>query len=172
MRLESWAPRVLILNPMRLRWGAPNVAAAAHLDRLMAAETWRIAVTPSDLRPQEFDAVAEHATKRAYELGDVLVCADEIDQLSERVPALESIVRWGRNRRISVCATARRPAEVQRNITANLTHLTIFNISEPRDLEYLRHFSLGESVSEAPLLGKFQYITWDLYSHRFHRGRT
>jgi len=68
---------------------------------------------------------------------------DEIDMISSptSIPKeLDSLIRYGRHQEVDIIATARRPAEVHRNLTANSDDIYVYQTHEPRDLSYLSRF--------------------------------
>lgn len=133
---------------------------------------FRFSVAPHEAEPEKFGALLEQVTADAYRIGDVLIVVDEIDQYYKDSPGLQRAVRYGRNRGISILATCRRPAEISRDVTANLTGLRLFRTDEPRDLDYLKHFSMGSLAARAAELDRFEYLAFDFYSHRWWYGRT
>jgi len=48
------------------------------------------------------------------------------------------ILRYGRHRDINIIAISRRPAEINRLVTALATDIICFRFTEPRDLDYLK----------------------------------
>lgn len=78
---------------------------------------------------------------------------DEIDMVSSptTIPKeLDYLLRYGRHHEIDIIGTARRPAEVHRNLTANSDDIYVYQTHEPRDLTYLQKFIDVEKVSGLP----------------------
>ncbi len=80
-------------------------------------------------------------------------CCIAIDELSlfcsphKKPAALLELVRIGRHRRIDQLYSARRPAEVPRDVTAQADFLIVGRTFEPTDTDYLKAFC-GEKLAE------------------------
>lgn len=72
-------------------------------------------------------------------------------------PQLETIVRYGRHRSVSLVCIARRPSEVNREITAQSDIVCSFQQQEPRDVQYLRGF-FGKRADLLPHIPRFRYM--------------
>lgn len=70
-------------------------------------------------------------------------------------PAIESLIRYGRHSCISQFYLARRPSEINRELTANSDAIITFKQQEPRDVAYLKTF-MGEKAFNVPHLGLYE----------------
>lgn len=110
---------------------------------------------------QEFDDLLE-VLKR---YSDYTLLLDEIGLWStpSYIPEpLYWLLRFGRHNRINQIYIARRPPELNRMITALADKFYIFNIIEPRDLEFISKI-LGEDITDKiKNIKKFSYITYTI----------
>jgi len=75
---------------------------------------------------------------------------DEADGFSyDQAKYFSKLIRYGRNRGIHLLTGCRRPAELDRNITAGANSLYIFQTQEPRDVEYYSKTLLGKEQAES-----------------------
>lgn len=70
---------------------------------------------------------------------------------------IATLVRYGRHNELSQLYIARRPSEVNRELTAQSDLVVTFQQQEPRDLEYLRAL-MGKVGDRARELGRYQII--------------
>lgn len=97
-----------------------------------------------------------------WELGRGTLVLDEVDALEfSGSPCFDQLIRYGRNRNISVLTGCRRPAEVPRSITAGANKQYIFGTHEPRDLDYFRTTILGDRAEQLMRMPKFTGIFVD-----------
>lgn len=68
---------------------------------------------------------------------------------------IENLIRYGRHRDISQIYMARRPSEINRDLTANADVIVTFREQEPRDVTYLRSF-MGASAYRVPNLRDYE----------------
>lgn len=110
-----------------------------------------------------FDDGFEWVNRVAWARGDLCLVWDEADQFTRwgLPPTAFRIWNNGRHRRLRVFACSRRPARVPRDMTANLTRACVFRTQEPRDLSFIREFTVdGESVGAVRSLGAFEAVDW------------
>jgi hypothetical protein len=87
---------------------------------------------------------------------------EEVDQYASPgvIPAgLRSLLKRGRHRGISMVFVTRRPAEVNRLITAQSKRFVLFRVVEPNDLRYLRTF-VGDHALTLPDLPELSFLDW------------
>jgi DNA helicase HerA-like ATPase len=72
---------------------------------------------------------------------------------------IENMIRYGRHRDISQIYMARRPSEINRDLTANADVIVTFREQEPRDVAYLRGF-MGAQAFKVPNLPEYHCEVW------------
>lgn len=95
-------------------------------------------------------------------VGDLVFAIDEIDYFGTAGACdekLDWLIRYGRHRRVAMVYTARRPAEVPRNLTAQSSEFRIFRLTEPRDIEYMRRL-IGPAAERLPQLEQFSHLRY------------
>lgn len=172
----SGLPRVAVFNPVGVRgWDAVHTQSMAEVERHLRLRYFRVAYTPPDSTDDVREAAEEFAAA-VMRTGAMVAVFDEVDQVANRktMPRTEGLLRHGRNKGISFVGTARRPAEVSRNITANLTDLWAFRFQEPRDLEYLRDFCGREFSERCANLEQYRYLRamLEMPGNPFYEGGT
>lgn len=70
---------------------------------------------------------------------------------------LSRLIQYGRHREISLMFISRRPAELNRNLTAQADLVVTFQQQEPRDVQYLRGI-LGKEADQIVGLQPYQFI--------------
>lgn len=122
------------------------------------ARDFRIWYRPEHQVEKHLTAVAGLVTA----VGNCVLGVDEVDYFGTAGSSnikLDWLARYGRHRRVALVWTARRPAEVFKNLTAACWALRIFRMTEPRDMEYLAHY-IGEAADKLPGLGQFCHLRW------------
>jgi hypothetical protein len=79
-------------------------------------------------------------TSFSYAVGGVVLQCGEIQLIAPNQglsPAMANIIAMGRHYRVSILGAARRPREVNRNLTSQSDALLAFRQHEPRDADYL-----------------------------------
>ena len=82
------------------------------------------------------EAAINAICRGAMKQGNCMVVMDEVDRL-EYTEALSDLINVGRNYGVGYIATARRTANVHKDILANQTHAFIFKHTYPRDVKVL-----------------------------------
>lgn len=160
--------RVIFYDPNALpaaeRWASEVIDSPRELVNLGKLKApWRIAWR--GMAAHGLDEAFDLANRLAWATGDVTVIWDEADvffptgRMSGNRPA-RMLVNMGRNRGIRVFATARRPVNVPRDYTANLSRAVIFNVIEPDDVQFLRGTIGREAAARLPSLPPFSAIDW------------
>lgn len=150
-RLLPAHSRCLIVDPQREYGGAAVEvgslnAWADYVER--TSGRWRVALFNVDLEDQFDDLCAA-----AWSVGNMLLVVEEVDRFCD--PSYISddffrIVNYGRHAPagpVDFLASSRRPADVNRTLTANAYEVYCFTINEPRDVKYLRDL-VGESYAD------------------------
>lgn len=110
------------------------------------------------------DEVARLFFEHVRKMRNAVVVVDELDQYCTPYDIdenLQWIIKYGRHRNISFIGASRRPAEIHRDITANINKLHCFRITEPLDVAYLRKLSIPFS-QRVQSLPDFHYHTLKL----------
>jgi hypothetical protein len=115
------------------------------------------------LRLGSIDAY-DFALSMVYIVGDILVVVEEISNFSnahKTTPTLESIIRFGRHKSVSILGITQRFSDLSLLLRNNLDMVVAFNLSMPTDLDYLASIDwIGEAAYDLPKLDKRQYKTW------------
>jgi len=101
------------------------------------------------LRPHDPDEAIDYVSSILWhEEGGTLVI-DEADGFNiYNAPCFSDLIRYGRNRNIHLLTGCRRPAELDRNITAGANCIYIFQTQEPRDIDYFAKTIVGKEQAE------------------------
>jgi hypothetical protein len=157
-KLTETEPRLLILDHTNLEYRngiiLKSLSDLTDYTKKMQPEKFRLI-----LRFSDDDEVAA-ALEYAWELGDLTVLAEEVDTICSPYQideALEKMVKYGRHRNIQLVAVSRRPAEVNRLLSAMAGEIISFRQTEAVDLEYLK--KRGFNDEELRNLERFQYLT-------------
>lgn len=94
----------------------------------------------------------EYFLEICYEIKDCWIVIEECNMrgvlnVREPSPIAIDLVNFGRNKGISLICAAKRPAQVNRELTAQADIIISFRQDEPNDIKYLREFC-GPSVEE------------------------
>jgi len=108
--------------------------------------------------PEDEDALS--AMEVAYDVPRTLVVFEETSfycSPSSMPTILKKFVRYGRHREISQIYVSRRPAEINRDLTAQSDLIVSFHQHEPNDIDYLRKL-MGPEADRLPGLPKYHII--------------
>ncbi len=100
-----------------------------------------------------------------WELNGGTLILDEVDAFNiSDSPCFDQLIRYGRNKNVSIITGCRRPAEVSRNITAAANQLWALKTNEPRDIDYFSSTVFGEKSYELMRLPDWHgiYVDYDL----------
>lgn len=73
---------------------------------------------------------------------------------------LENMILFGRRKEQSIFAISQRPALISRTLTSQTNRFILFNMTEPRDLEYLKSIIGSEIADEIRTLDRLEYIDY------------
>ena len=108
--------------------------------------------------PNVIEAV-DFASSALWTLHGGTLVFDEADFVTlAEAPALDDLVRYGRNRGVDIITGCRRPAELSKNITAGSDRFLCFTTHEPRDIDYFSKLFGKEVAEELPKLKKHHGI--------------
>ena len=113
-------------------------------------------------RPRDARAEFPWLARIAFELGGLCLVAEEISWAISpaKMPVeIEALIRYGRHRDVELLGISRRPAEVNRDLTANANEVYIFRTHEPRDIKYFRDV-IGSVADTLPNLPAFTPYVW------------
>lgn len=89
------------------------------------------------LRTGDPDFAIDYLSAALWEIHGGTLVLDEVDAISvAEAPCFDQIVRYGRNHNVDLITGCRRPAELERNITAAANKFYCFGTHEFRDIEY------------------------------------
>ncbi len=89
------------------------------------------------LRSADPDLAVDYLSAALWEINGGTLVLDEVDAISfSEAPCFDQIVRYGRNHNVDLITGCRRPAELERNITAAANKFYCFGTHEFRDIEY------------------------------------
>lgn len=107
---------------------------------------------------EDFDRIC----KAVNRLNRVLFVVDELDYFCSATfspPVFSEIIKRGRHQEIGVMCATRRPHEIPRLVTSQVTELITFRHVEPRDLAYLKDIA-GLDPERVQRLPNFTYLRW------------
>ena len=100
-------------------------------------------------------------------VGWMIFAVDELDKLcgtrfgeSRMCAGFYGLVNYGRHHRVSMLATARRPAQVPRGYTSECHEMRLFKLTEKRDLDYFAEL-IGSEADKLPSLPPYKFMYWD-----------
>lgn len=101
-----------------------------------------------------------HVAALVASVGRLVFAVDEIDYFGTAGACdekLDWLIRYGRHREVAMIYTARRPAEIPRNLTAQSSEFGVFRLTEPRDIEYMQRL-IGPAAQQLPKLEQFHHL--------------
>lgn len=162
-KVVVYDPRGQVFEKLRER--KAKFAAVRSIDEFVEAvlktpNNFLIVYLPSEVKP-EFEILCHYL--RATPFKDTLFLIDEVSMNCDTYnipPDFEHLIRFGRHDRIGLIMTAQRPVDVNRDLTAQCTHLFIFHQHEPNDVKYFSGF-VGDKVSRLPDLKDHAFLYSD-----------
>lgn len=113
------------------------------------------------LRTSDYNAAVDWISSALWTSKGGTLVIDEGDAFDiPEAPCFDEIIRYGRNRGVSIIVGCRRPAEISKNITANANKIYCFITHEPNDLKYFTPV-FGEKADELLSLPQFHGIFID-----------
>lgn len=143
----------------------PNYVAVSQPGELKDA--LRVRSTPRIIYQPRCGNLLEHfeaVNAIVYAVGELVYVVDEIDyhcSASALPPHLYVLVNYGRHSHVAMVFTARRPAQVSRELTGACWEMRLFRTTETRDIRYFADL-LGDNRTAESLrtLGNYQYLLW------------
>ena len=101
------------------------------------------------IQPADPNIAIDHISALLWEEYGGTLVIDEADGFSiYEAPCFDQLIRYGRNHGVHILTGCRRPAELNRNITAGANTIYIFQTQEPRDIEYFAKTLIGKEQAE------------------------
>lgn len=104
------------------------------------------------------------ALEAVYLKGDLLLVVEEVSYFANERSidaSFDSIVRFGRHRKVDLIGITQRCANVPRLLTSQMDIIISYKQTEPRDLEYLYRV-VGDEAYDLNELGLYEYKTFFL----------
>lgn len=114
------------------------------------------------LKTADPNLAVDYLSAALYEANGGTLILDEVDAFNfSEASCFDQLIRYGRNKNVSVITGCRRPAEVHRNITAAANKLFVLKTNEPRDIDYYSATLFGERAYELMRLPDFHGLFLD-----------
>lgn len=105
---------------------------------------------------------ADYGSAAIWEMGGGTLILDEVDSIKMKEGScFDEYIRYGRNHHGDLITGCRRPAELDRNITAAANKFYCFQTHEYRDIEYFQNSLFGESAEALMNLPKYSGMFLD-----------
>lgn len=150
--------RVIVFDPLGEYSGRLVSDPLELFKTIRRAKRFFIVYRPTDAR-KEFPWIA----RIAYEIGELCLVAEEISWAispAKMDPRIEILIRMGRHKGVELIGISRRPAEVNRDLTANAGTIHIFRTTEPRDIKYFRDLLGRDAAERLPRLPEYTSHLW------------
>lgn len=169
-RLVDHADRALVVDPLgKLGHLGVCISTPRYFKaywRQQYKQKWKIVLQPGKIAPSVSprEALAPFLrTAREAAVGSppFWVFVDEVDAFGSAFaadPEIRALADYGRNFGVSLAFVARRPACVDRTLSAQADTLYLFKAKEPRDLEYFRDVVGAGVAARLPGLAPFQAL--------------
>lgn len=109
---------------------------------------------------------ANYLSAVIWELNGGTLVLDEVDSIQVKEGScFDKYIRYGRNHHGDLITGCRRPAELDKNITAAGNKFYCFNTHEPRDIEYFQNALFGERATMLLNLPPYHGLFLDYDSH-------
>lgn len=147
--------------------GGVLVHQPGDLDRYLRANVGRRVRVCYQPRSGDVDAHFQAVCKIVRAYGWLVFAIDELDIVSGprwgsswMCPELYHLVNYGRHCRVSLLATARYPNAVPRGYTSQCTSMSLFRVTEPKQLKYFEEYLGSQDAARLPSLPKYHYLKW------------
>lgn len=169
-RFVERAERAIIVDPLgklgHLGICIPTPREFKAYWRRQYHKTWKIVLQPGKIAPRSAprEALAPFLrTAREAAIGSppFWVFVDEVDKFGTAFstdPEIRALADYGRNFGVSLAFVARRPACVDKTLTAQADTLYLFRAKEPRDLDYFRDVVGAGVAARLRSLAPFQAL--------------
>lgn len=117
------------------------------------------------LKTPDPDLAVDYLSAALWDCNGGTLILDEVDAFNfSEAPCFDQLIRYGRNKNVSIITGCRRPAELSRNITAAANQLYAFKTHEPRDIDYFQGTIFGDRAFELMRLPDFHglFVDYDL----------
>ena len=166
--------RVLVWDPMHEYGQALGVAPIGSLTELVSVHRSAPVLVFAPDRPelvsaQSFDLFCQIAWSR----GAGLVLVDELATVTNigKAPGWWGrLIREGRHKHIEIAAAAQRPAEIDKTIIGNCTHLVVFRLGRLKDRQLMAE-ELDIERAEIDALAPLEFIRSDRLARTIEHSR-
>ena len=162
--------RAIIIDPLgklgHLGVCVKSIAEFKRYWRKQAARDFRIIIQPGVLQPntspREVLAPFLHIALKAAQQGarPFWIIIDEVDRFGKIDSEIRAVADYGRNFGVSLVFVLRRPACVDRTLTAQADTLYHLRATEEVDLDYFTHVVGKQTAARLPALANFEAIRW------------
>lgn len=116
------------------------------------------------LKTGQPDVAADYLSAAIWKINGGTLVLDEVDSIRYKDGScFDEYIRYGRNHNGDLLTGCRRPAELDRNITAAANKFYCFSTHEYRDIEYFSASVFGDRAGQLMSMQKFSglYIDYD-----------
>ena len=107
----------------------------------------------------EFEKICE----LIYDCGNLTFLVEEVDCFCNPLSMglnFKSIIQRGRHKNISLIGITQRPHGISRLLTSQAKKMSVFNTTEPRDLQYFTEIFGEDFVKKISELKQYEYVCW------------
>ena len=107
----------------------------------------------------EYNLAVDYISAALWEINGGTLVLDEVDAISfSEAPCFDQIIRYGRNHNVDIITGCRRPAELERNISAAANKFYCFGTHDSRDIEFFQATVFGDYAENLQRVEKFNGI--------------
>ena len=120
------------------------------------------------------DAEIEQALAICHARGDCWVLCEEVGDYRQS-EELRKLLRRGRSKGVHTICTTQRPAECHRTISAQAATIVLYQMHEPRDVEYVRQRHGREIEADMRNLDRYEFLVLgdeENFSYYFREAET
>ena len=111
------------------------------------------------IRLADLDAIEIVCAQSIADGRGYTIVIDEMDKYKKSIQ-LRDAIHYSRHFDINIIANTRRYTDMPRLLTSQADELCVFASQEPRDIEYLRHFTTKEFSESCRQLPEFYHLHW------------
>jgi hypothetical protein len=151
---EEWSPRTIVFD-VRHQFRRDDFSIVESVDELAerCAEAGGIVVyRPQSIKPDEIIGVAEYVRAMSSEDDEAHRFSFLIDEAGivankgEAILELQTLTFFHRRNTLQVLFLAHRPSQIKPDFRAVIDYLYCFNMTEPRDLDFLSDMGVDEET--------------------------
>ena len=165
--VKSFLPRfhrVIVVDPNHEYSGEVFTSLGDLYRACLGGGSFQVVYQPPTGAPDadELDRV-DCVAQVAWTVRSVLLVIDEADRYvrlgKDTLPYVRLVIDQGRHRNVGLCAIARRPSRVPKDVIENASSLYLFHCHEPHSQRYLAGI-IGADVEALAGLSAGQYLAW------------